>query len=128
MKTIFIILTFALSLIACSSGNSDGSGTVQTDDKVKGIFIVGSGTNHWIDENVIYDLTVTGSNDIVLIKGNNELRKLAIVGSNNMFTISDNVTIEQINATGSDNTLSVPVGSGFAFHSNTGSGNQIIEQ
>ena len=97
------------------------------DLNTKQISVTGSDTETTIDESEEYNLSITGSNNIVTIKNNNIVKRLKLSGRNNLLTIGDNTSVEDFDVSGSDNTIYVPVNSGISF-SNQGVGNQLIEQ
>lgn len=105
------------------SGENDA---VDASD-IKNIDISSLGSTVTVIESSLFNLTVSGLNNTVMVASGNKINEFSLSGLNNLITIEDGVTISSFTASGSDNTVIVPDGSGITF-TDTGLNNTLIEQ
>lgn len=116
------ILPAIFTLVLAGCGDS-----ITSYFKYKTVTVSDSDTTQVIDENEIFNLTISGSNNNVTIRSGNSIENLLLSGSSNILTIETDTTVADFQVAGDDNTIYVPVGSGISF-AESGAGNTLIEQ
>ena len=116
MRRFWLILVICFIVIGCEDKDWEEPITVSGVDKTE-----------TIDNDDVYNLTISGMNNNVYVSENNRIKNLHISGHNNVVTIGKNTTIETFTISGFDNTVNVPEGSDITFD-DSGYDNQLIEQ
>jgi hypothetical protein len=101
-----------------------GSATSQPDT-IPDIPISGSNITETVAPSGAFDLTVSGSSDVLTIAGNEAVDDLTVSGSNNAITIGPGDTLTEIDNSGTDNTYSIPSGTAYILN-DVGTGTQIV--
>ena len=116
MKNLIILIIMCIGLVACNEDDFKIPKTVSGQDETV-----------TIDENSVFNLTISGRNNTITVVDDNQINYLFVSGHNNIINIGKNVTIKSFYISGSDNTVHIPTESGITFDDD-GSGNQLIEQ
>jgi hypothetical protein len=99
-----------------------GSGGI-IDNSVPQILIDESNTTQTVTRGDQYDLTVSGSDNVITIAANSEIRNMLVSGDRNTIDFRSGTTVEDLDISGRNNTITVPDGSGIVVDNNSGSDN-----
>jgi class 3 adenylate cyclase len=94
-------------------------------DLAKQITISGSHVTSTVGQSAIYDLIISGSNNLITTVQGSRINTIKISGSNNTLTVGRENSVKKIVTSGSNNKILVPSGSAITITANTGSNNQV---
>jgi hypothetical protein len=112
------VLVSVLLLSGCGSASSH-------PDTIPNIPISGSNLTETVAIMGTFDLSVSGSSDVLSIAANETVDDLSVSGSNNTITIGPADTLIEIDNSGTDNIYNVPSGTSYVLN-DAGTGTQIV--
>ena len=96
-----------------------------TGENLTRLTITATGVTQTIDRRDRYDLTVSGSDNVLTIGEDNDIRKLLVSGDRNTITVGQRARVETLELTGFNNLVRVPAGSGITIARDTGADNTL---
>jgi hypothetical protein len=95
------------------------------DNSVPQVLIDESNTTQTVTRNDQYDLTVSGSENVITIAANSEIRNMLVSGDRNQIDFRSGTTVEDLDISGRNNAITEPDGSGIVVDNDSGSDNSF---
>lgn len=103
-----------------------GGGNGATEgETVAAVSVTTSAVTQTIDRSDRYDLTISGSDNVVTVGEDNDIRTLLVSGDRNTVTVGRGTAVETLEFTGFNNLVRVPQGSGIRVARDTGADNTL---